>query len=402
MPGRAPPFDMNPLSLYIHIPYCIHKCGYCDFNSHKINTPEMRDYVEALLGEAAFYSNPAEAGLSADKGERPSLENRQITTIFFGGGTPTTLPASQLTLILENLRNQFALSPDCEITLEANPATIGPDFLQDLRSAGFNRLSVGVQSFLEKDLRLLERVHSVGEIYLTMDRAREAGFDNLSLDLMFALPGQTLTDWESNLAKAIEINPEHISTYNLTIEPGTAFFKLNSRGQLVMPPEELQLEHYQMAIDRLTEAGYDHYEISNFAKPGKLCQHNMAYWENREYLGLGAGASSYLGGTRYKNWNLPSRYIREANAGSGAVESAERLEPQRALGETLMLGLRLLEKGVSIRQIEKRFRVSFMDIYGKTISALAGDNLISVDRGQISLTKKGLFLADSVILEFIS
>ena len=380
---------MDPLSLYIHIPYCIHKCGYCDFNSHKINVQEMDAYVDALLREIAFYG-------------KPSADNRQVTTIFFGGGTPTTLPAAQLIRILETLCDKFDVSADCEITLEANPATIGPDFLQDLRSAGFNRLSVGVQSFLERDLRLLERVHSVEEIFLTMERARAAGFDNLSLDLMFALPGQTLADWDANLTKAIKINPEHISTYNLTIEPATAFYKLHSRGQLVMPPEDSQLEHYQTAIARLTEAGYRHYEISNFCKPGKLSQHNMTYWENREYLGLGAGASSYLDGARYKNWNLPSRYIKEVDAGGGAVESVERLEPQMALGETLMLGLRLLEKGVNIRQIESRFRVSFMEVYGKTLSVLSGENLISVERGRISLTKKGLFLADTVILEFIS
>ena len=362
----------------------------------------MDDYVEALLREAAFYANPTDSSKDTAEGKSPSPGNRQVTTIFFGGGTPTTLPASQLIRILDFCRDHFDVSQDCEITLEANPATIGPDFLQYLRSAGFNRMSVGVQSFIEKDLQLLERVHSVEEIYLTMDRARSAGFDNLSLDLMFALPGQTLSDWESNLARAIKINPEHISTYNLTIEPETAFAKLHSRGKLTMPPEDLQLEHYKMAIDMLTEAGYDHYEISNFAKPGKQSRHNTTYWENREYLGLGAGASSFMNGTRYKNWNLPSRYIMKANRGDGAVESSERLEPQRALGETLMLGLRLLEKGVSIRHIEKRFRISLMDIYGKTISALKGDNLIRVDSDRIILTSKGLFLADSVILEFIS
>ena len=281
---------MKPLSLYIHIPYCIHKCGYCDFNSHKINALEMDDYVEALLEEAVFYSSKIETKRAEEKDDGPSAPNWQIATIFFGGGTPTTLPASQLIRILECCRDRFDVSPDCEITLEANPATIKPDYLQDLRAAGFNRISVGVQSFHEKDLRLLERVHSVEEIYLTMDRARQAGFDNLSIDLMFALPGQSLTDWESNLAKAIEIYPEHISAYNLSIEPGTAFFKLQSRGQLIMPPEDFQLEFYQMAIDRLLQAGYKHYEISNFARPGKQSRHNMTYWENREYLGLGAGA----------------------------------------------------------------------------------------------------------------
>jgi len=234
-----------------------------------------------------------------------------------------------------------------------------------------------------------------------MERAREAGFDNLSLDLMFALPGQSLDDWEENLTKAIEINTDHISTYNLTIEPATAFFKLQSRGQLVMPPEDKQLEHYQLSINKLSEAGFKHYEISNFAKPGMESRHNITYWENREYLGLGAGASSYLNRTRFKNWNLPSRYIREAKAGGRAIESSEEIDPKMALGETLMLGLRLLDKGVNIMEIEKRFGIPFMENYGKTLDTLSKDNLISIEGDQLFLTKKGLFLADSVILEFI-
>ncbi len=377
--------------LYLHIPYCLHKCGYCDFNSHKINTEEMDQYVEALIREIETYSQSS-----------GPTSGKIIETIFFGGGTPTTLPVKSLARILETCRDRFPLSPDCEITLEANPATILKDELKDLRSAGFNRLSVGVQSFHKKDLDLLERVHSVEEVYLTLDRAREAGFDNLSIDLMFALPGQTLAVWESNLDKAIKINPEHLSTYNLTVEPNTAFQAYQSRGELVMPPEDLQLEHYQASIDRLTQAGYKHYEISNFAKPGKECRHNMVYWENREYLGLGAGASSYVNGVRTKNWNLPSRYIREVNSRGRAVEFAEKLESGKALGETLMLGLRLLEKGVSMDQLDKRFRISFREVYGKVLSALSGKNLISIDQDRITLTRKGLFLADSVILEFIS
>jgi oxygen-independent coproporphyrinogen-3 oxidase len=355
----------------------------------------MDDYVDALLHEIDHYLDPANT-------DNLCIKNRQVDTIFFGGGTPTTLPSKSLVRILDYCRNQFDVSDDCEVTVEANPATIDTDILKELHAGGFNRMSVGVQSFIERDLQLLERVHSVDEIYLTMDRAREAGFDNLSLDLMFALPGQTLADWDENLTKAIELNTEHISTYNLTIEPATAFHKLHSRGKLVMPSEEHQLEHYQLSINKLSEAGFKHYEISNFAKPGRESQHNITYWENREYIGLGAGASSYINRTRSKNWNLPSRYIREANSGKGAVESSEILEPKMALGETIMLGLRLLEKGINIRQIEKRFSVSFKEIYGITLSALAGDDLISINKDKINLTKKGLFLADSVIMEFIS
>jgi oxygen-independent coproporphyrinogen-3 oxidase len=355
----------------------------------------MDDYVDALIHEIDHYIDP-------EKPDNLCIKNRQVDTIFFGGGTPTTLPFKSLIRILDYCRNKFNVSTDCEITVEANPATIDTDILKELHAGGFNRMSVGVQSFLERDLHLLERVHSVNEIYLTMNRAREAGFDNLSLDLMFALPGQSLDDWDENLTKAIELNTEHISTYNLTIEPATAFYKLHSNGKLVMPTEDHQLEHYQLSIDKLSEAGFKHYEISNFAKPGRESRHNITYWENREYLGLGAGASSYINSTRSKNWNLPSKYIREANTGQGAVETSEILEPSMAMGETLMLGLRLLEKGVNIPQIERRFSVSFMEKYGDTIGSLTKEDLISVESDQIHLTKKGLFLADSVILEFIS
>ena len=379
---------MNSLGLYIHIPYCLHKCGYCDFNSHKIDAAEMQSYVPALLREMVHYSD-----LKAD--------NRQVGTIFLGGGTPTTLPVADLERILTACRSHFDVAPDCEITLEANPATIHQDELQRLRAAGYNRISIGVQSFDEQELQLLERVHSVEEIHHTVERAREAGFDNLSLDLMFALPGQTVQRWQNHLTQALAKDPEHLSTYNLTIEPGTAFHKLWSRGKLTLPEEENQLEHYQTAIRTLKDAGYRHYEISNFCKPGRECRHNLTYWDNGETLGLGAGASFYLDGVRFKNCNLPSRYIREVMAGGTAVEFRETLEPKRAMGETLMLGLRLL-RGISIDRFEKRFQTSFHKVYGNIVASLLEKNLITLDRDRIALSRKGLFLADSVILEFIA
>ena len=375
------------LALYLHIPYCLHKCGYCDFNSHPENQEESAHYVEALLKELKYYST--------------TLKSYNVPTVFVGGGTPTILPPLQLKIILDTVRQHFNLTPDCEITIEANPATIKLETLQEIRAAGYNRISIGVQSFDEKELQLLERVHNEEEIHSTVHRARSAKFKNLSMDLMFALPDQTIGKWQSHLKQAIAKNPDHLSTYNLTIEPATAFFKLHERGKICLPHEDIQLEMYKTTIQILEDAGYSQYEISNFSKPGMESQHNINYWNNGEYLGVGAGASSYLNGERFKNTNLPSIYIREIETKASAVDTRERLEPLSAMGETLMLGLRLL-KGISIDVFENRFQVSFQKVYGKSVESLLSQELITFNQNRIALSRKGLFLADSVILKFMA
>jgi len=378
---------MEPIGLYLHIPYCLHKCGYCDFNSHNIDEAEMESYVQALLLEMEHYAK--------------SAGHCRVDTIFFGGGTPTTLPFADLARILKACHQQFQVDPEAEVTCEANPATIPQTDLAQLREAGFNRLSIGVQSFDPDELKRLERVHSVNEVYLTVERARKAGFDNLSLDLMFALPGQTARLWESNLQKAIGLNPEHLSAYNLTIEPDTVFYKQQSQGQLKMPPDDFQRELFEIAIDTLTGVGYEHYEISNYAKPGKQCRHNLNYWVNGEYIGLGAGASSTFNGEHYKNVNLPARYIMQINETQAAVESRETPDRRQRMGEAVMLGLRLRE-GLNLSTFEKQFGVTFQETFGETVERLEKMELLEISNGQISLTQQGLFLADSVIVEFIT
>ncbi len=373
------------LGLYLHIPYCLHKCGYCDFNSHPENQEESIRYVDALLKELRAYSS----------------KKYTVSTVFIGGGTPTILLPSQLKQILDTVQQNFNLTSDCEITIEANPATLKLQTLQEIRTAGYNRISIGVQSFDEKELKLLERVHTEGEIHSTIQQARSAQFENLSIDLMFALPHQTTEKWCSHLNQAIAKNPDHLSTYNLTIEPTTSFFKLHKKGKLCLPHEDIQLEMYKTTIQTLEDAGYQQYEISNFSKPGMESRHNINYWNNGEYLGMGAGASSYLNGERFKNTNLPSNYIREIGAKENAIETRERLEPMQAMGETLMLGLRLL-KGISIDVFENRFQVSFQKVYGKILEPLLNQELIIFNQNRIALSKKGLFLADSVILKFIA
>jgi oxygen-independent coproporphyrinogen III oxidase len=376
---------MNPI--YIHIPYCLHKCGYCDFNSHPENREESAIYVSALLSEIEHYA--------------PQLADQTVPSVFFGGGTPTILPPASLDKILNHVKRYYNLSQDCEITLEANPATIKQETLDQIHTSGFNRISIGVQSFDLDELKLLERVHNEEEIHTTVERARLAGFNNLSLDLMSGLPGQAPEKWQSHLQKALDKNPDHISAYGLTIEPATSFYKLQERGLLTLPPEETQLEMFISTIETLQSAGYEQYEISNFARPGFECRHNLNYWDNGEYLGLGAGASSYLKGERFKNINLPSLYIREVQAKGSAVESTEKLELLHAMGETIMLGLRVL-KGIPIEEFESRFKISFKKVYGKVINPLLSDGLITLNQNRMALSRKGLFLADSVILKFLA
>ncbi|NIQ03524.1 MAG: radical SAM family heme chaperone HemW, partial [Nitrospinaceae bacterium] len=334
-------------------------------NSHPLDEAERDAYVEALLQEMAFYT------------ESPS-PLPPVATVFLGGGTPSLLPPQDLERLLDRIGRSFDLAADAEISLEANPATVRKETFQRFRSAGVNRLSIGVQSFEARELERLDRVHRVEEIHTTVTRAREAGFDNLSLDLMFALPGQTAEAWRWNLHQALDKDPEHLSTYNLTIEPQTAFHKLQNRGKLALPPEDVQLEQYRDALRILTEAGYRHYEISNFCKPGRECRHNLIYWENGDYLGLGAGASSYLKGVRFKNTDLPARYIREVRNRGHAVESRETLDPRRAMGETVMLGLRLRD-GLRLDRFEKRFHISFEKVYGKKVESLVRRDWITCD-----------------------
>ena len=239
------------------------------------------------------------------------------------------------------------------------------------------------------------------EIHTTVDRARLAGFSNLSLDLMSGLPGQSPEKWKSNLQQALKKKPSHISAYGLTIEPATSFFKLQQRGLLSLPHEETQLEMFQATIEIFSSAGLVQYEISNFARPGFECRHNLNYWDNGEYLGLGAGASSYLNGERFKNTNLPSRYIREVQAKGSAVESTEKLDLLHAMGETIMLGLRRL-KGIPIEEFENRFQISFKKVYGNVIDPLLDEGLITLNQNRMALSRRGIFLADSVILKFLA
>ncbi len=379
---------MKLFGLYLHIPFCVHKCGYCDFNSHPLEGQDTAGYVSALAREIRIRAGSLDSGTT-------------IGSLFFGGGTPTVLEAEQLIHLLDTCRKHYQIAADCEITLEANPGTIQSDFLPKLKDAGFNRISIGVQSFDADELKLLERIHSAEEVDSTVRTARDAGFGNLSMDLMFALPGQSMHTWQSNLARALDLEPDHISCYNLTIEPNTSFYNQHTAGKLVMPEESLQLVLFQYTMAILKERGFNQYEISNFARHGCECRHNRLYWLNSEHLGLGAGASSYLNGVRSRNIKSPAKYAQAITTQNSATDFKEQLNPRESMGESLMLGLRLKE-GVNIHSFEQRYDIGLTSMFGDTLTKLLEQKLITLDGGHLALTEQGLYLADSVILEFIS
>ncbi len=395
------------LGIYIHIPFCIKKCSYCDFNSYSSMEGIINEYVEAVKKEFSLYS--------------PELKDYGIISIFFGGGTPTILESGQLIVILELCRRLFNLTTDAEITIEANPETFTADKLSELRKGGFNRISIGVQSFNDRFLKKLGRIHDSKKAYQGILSARDAGFKNISIDLMFGIPDETLSDWESDIKTAIELNPEHISTYNLTIEKGTLFEKLYSEAKAshCLPDEDRQLEMYEKGIELLIKSGYEHYEISNFAKHGKKCLHNQIYWRNEEYLGIGAGAYSYINGERRWNLKNPMEYIEAIKSeelrvkkgvlqnsklkaqSSQLISGSERLEMKGVMGETIMMGLRMLE-GINLQNFKKRFGVEIKSTFSDVISRLLSNNLIIFDNGNLKLTHKGLLFYNDVSAEFLS
>jgi len=378
---------LSSFSLYLHIPYCERKCGYCDFNSHPIKGEQPEDYPTAILKEIEWASKSVES-------------EHEVPTIFFGGGTPTSLPAEDLAKILDGCFRFFNVAINAEITVEANPGTITPGYFKQIRNAGFNRVSIGAQSFIPHELELLERIHGPEAIGRTIEQAKNEGFDNVSVDLMFALPNQTLDDWDYSLKQAIQLNPNHISAYNLTFEPKTAFYSYLESGKLIPPDDERQLTLFKHTLKSMAEAGYDQYEISNFAKSGKECRHNINYWHNGNYIGLGAGASGYWGGKRRKNINSPVKYIEQTLKSGQAIDFEETPDQNTSIGETMMLGLRLSD-GIHLGDFENRYGVSLSDQFPKQLKYLKSEDLIQMNESHIRLSKKGFFLADSVILEFM-
>ena len=387
---------MKPLSLYIHIPFCIAKCGYCDFNSYALDTllekghaseDWARRYADALMEEVK------------SRIEEFSLEGRRIETIFFGGGTPSLFPPEETKRVLHLVTALFDLDPDCEITLEANPGAAEAERFAALREAGVNRISIGVQTFDDEALKRLDRVHTGDDAQKAFRAARKAGFSNVSLDLMFGIPYQTIEAAAQDVECALDLGPEHLSAYELTIEPGTAFHARQARGELSgLPDEETALRMWELRDSALAAAGYERYEISNFASPGFACKHNLNYWRRGDYLGLGAGAHSLLDGKRLWNHARPDVYAQNASDPTAGTERVD--EPQKAIGESLMLGLRMKE-GVSLKRIAQECGADPEEAYGELFEELENSGLVARENGHLLLSEKGTLLANRVLANFL-
>lgn len=389
---------MKPISLYLHIPFCQKRCHYCDFTTYAGVLYLIPHYVDALIREIRQVANSLNEVLD-------------VHTIFFGGGTPSLLSTQQLDRILGELWDGFKITNDAEISLEANPGTVSLESLKKLRSAGFNRISFGVQSFRSSELVMMGRIHNVGEARKAILWAKEVGFSNINLDLIFGLPGQTNIDWEMTLDQALGLNPSHLSLYALTIEEGTPFHGWMNRGLLETINDDLSAEMYELASDRLETEGFLQYEISNWARPGKECRHNLQYWRMRPYLGLGVGAHGYINRIRTANTNLIPDYIRRMKRAeeqefpfSLANESRNKLSLEEEMAEFMMVGFRLVGEGVSAIEFEERFGQPMDELFGGQIQKLLSRKLIenvpgSSDRWR--LTKAGRLLGNQVFIEFV-
>ena len=377
-------------SIYIHIPFCVRKCLYCDFTSYSGQEGVFSEYVEALKSEVGLYAT--------------RFPGTSISTVYFGGGTPNVLADAQLADVMKEVARGFDFERDAEVTVEANPGVrTGEDGRRTfdyLHSHRFNRLSLGIQSFHDDELALLGRLHTAQEAVRAFESARQSGFENISIDLMYGIPGQTLDSWLSTLDSALQLGSEHISLYSLTVEEGTPFFALQNAGRLELPGDDAEADMYEAAIAALTGAGYVHYEVSNFARPGFECRHNMTYWRNEPYFGFGAGAVGYLGGSRMANTRDVGEYIARVRAGELPTETFERLAGRGSMGETMFLGLRMMQ-GVDTRAFESRYGVTPEMVFGTELARMSNDGLVESSHGFIRLTNKGLMLANEVFMEFV-
>ncbi len=384
------------VGLYVHVAFCRTKCYYCDFNTYAGLGHLVDRYVDSLARE--IVSLPP--GLPT---QIPEPAPFKIGSIFLGGGTPSMLSADQVGQILE-AGHKWSVDPSAEMTLEANPDDPTVDYLRELRAIGVNRLSFGVQSFDDVTLQRLGRRHNAQTARDAYDRARRAGFDNVSLDLMFALPGQSLDQWLATLDEAIALRPDHLSVYNLTIEEGTPFGTWADAGKLTVPDDDQAADMYEAAIDRLGQSGYYQYEISNWAMADPTrdfrAHHNLRYWRNQPYFGVGAGAHSSFAGYRYANLRSPAAYIKNTFDGVPTIDSIEPIGPELEMAETMILGLRLSE-GVDRMVFTRRFGRSPDDVYPTLIREFSQGGLVVDDGGRLKLTYRGRMVGNEVFCRFL-
>jgi oxygen-independent coproporphyrinogen III oxidase len=393
---------MKNLAVYIHFPFCKKRCNYCDFNTYAQKDALIEPYISSVCQEFEKYSHLA--------------NEYRVISIYFGGGTPSLLASEQVSIMMESLKTKFDVCTDPEVTMEVNPGTVTPTKLIGYYSAGINRLSMGCQSFLQSELEILGRIHSVADVHQAFTASRKAGFSNVNLDLIFGIPGQSVEDWKTSLAEAIELDPEHFSLYALTIEENTPLFKMIADHQLLLPDDDVAAEMYEFVEDFLKDHGYQHYEISNWAKRSLerdfRSRHNLQYWLEEPYLGFGAGAHSFFEGYRVANEEMIEVYIRLIGQNKSsefphmaAVKTATRIGKFEEMQETMMLGLRLTEDGVNVDRFKQKYGRHMGKIFEKEISKLEGNGLLEWlnvnETTHLRLTQRGRMLGNRVFREFI-
>lgn len=370
-----------PLELYVHIPFCVRKCQYCDFLSGPSDEETKDRYIEALLKEIRAAEH---------------TEDYEIVSVFIGGGTPSALKAEAIASIMRTLQEQFFFCEDTEVTIEANPGTVDLEKLTIYRNVGINRLSLGLQSTDAEELKLLGRIHSYEEFLKSYEWAREVGFSNINIDLMFAIPGQTGEAWRQHLYQVAELNPEHISAYSLIIEEGTPFAEQN----LDLPDEDTEYQMYEDTAEILERYGYRQYEISNYAKQGYMCRHNAGYWQRREYLGFGLGASSLYGGMRFSNTHQMQEYLKESRNPDQIRKDVTVLSRNEQIEEFMFLGLRMTE-GISEKKFEENFDVRLMDVYGDILQKYEETGFMEHIETKWRLTRKGIHVSNHILADFL-
>lgn len=401
--------NKRELELYIHIPFCARKCSYCDFLSFAAPERTYREYMDKLIEEIC--------------GQGPNFQEYRVSTIFVGGGTPSLLPADLIMELFATLHENFDISLDAEITMEANPGTLTMEKLEVYRQSGVNRLSIGLQSADDKELKYLGRIHSYDSFLKSYQRARQAGFQNINIDLMSALPGQDVHSWKNTLKKVMMLRPEHISAYSLIIEEGTLFYErfgepqgscacgaqtaaeVAARAAVMtlpdLPDEDTDREMYHLTREMMAAHGYERYEISNYAKKGYECRHNTGYWTGVEYLGLGLGASSYTYGYRYHNTEDLQEYLSlNLYEGGAAARDIEELTLEDKMEEFMFVGLRMM-KGVSGSEFLDRFGQNMWNVYGDALKKLEKQGLIEVEAPMVRLTELGIDVSNVVLSEFL-
>ncbi len=394
--------DASFLSLYVHIPFCRQRCSYCAFNTYAGQEALIPAYVDALCNEIT---------LVGQAGGRPPVH-----TVYFGGGTPSVLTPAQLQRILDAIAHAFSMAPGVEVSLEANPTTVAQAYFQALRAIGVNRLSLGAQSAHAAELRLFQRDHDWQAVVASVAAARAAGFDNINLDLIYGIPGQTLSGWRQSLEAVLALQPEHVSLYSLGIEPGTAMQVWVDRGQVAAPDSDLAADMYDLASNIVLQQGYLQYEISNWAKPGFRCRHNLQYWRCQDYLGFGAGAFGYAARFRYAVVDSPWAYIRclpSVTTASGQApaffpispavdqDSLEQVEDDQARAEMMILGLRLVQEGVSRAAFEQQFGRPVETYYKAELERLVNTGLITINEECIRLTQQAYLIANQALVNFV-